>query len=321
LPDAIGVTRLLLVVLLALAGLPDRPAAARPAGDPVLVAVGDISPDPFRPWLGGQDDLATADLAESLAPDLVLPLGDNQYEFGKTEAFTHPEGYARSWGRQGIYERSCPVAGNHEYWTTPGAAGFQGYFTARLRACAQTGRPDLGWYAYDLGTWRVYALNTDCGRTSPYTSPPCDAASEQVRWLQRDLQANAGRRCILAYWHHQRWGSYFPDDRNLRYLWNALNHVHADLVLAGHEHSYARFTAMTWDGHVAPLGRGIRQIVVGTGGRSLLAFTDPPREGVRHRDDQHFGVLKLTLRDGGWSSEFHRVGGVVDDRVAAGCWT
>jgi hypothetical protein len=78
---------------------------------------------------------------------------------------------------------------------------------------------------------------------------------------------------------------------------------------------------MTWDGHVAALGRGIRQIVVGTGGRSRLAFTDPPREGVRHRDDQHFGVLKLTLRDGGWSSEFHRVGGVVDDRVAAGCWT
>src|SRR5919201_2368020 len=126
---------MLLVLLLALAGLPDRPAAAQPPGDPVLVAAGDISPDPLRPWLGGQDDLATADLAESLTPDLVLPLGDNQYEFGKNEAFTHPEGYARSWGRQGIRDRSCPVAGNHEYWTTPGAAGFQSYFAARLRAC------------------------------------------------------------------------------------------------------------------------------------------------------------------------------------------
>jgi len=316
------VTRVLLVLLLALGSLPAAPARAQPAGDPVLVAVGDSSPDPFRPWLGGQDDLVTADLVGTLAPDRVLPLGDNQYEFGRSEAFRHPEGYAQSWGRQSIYDRSCPVAGNHEYWTTPGAAGFHTYFAQRLQQCAQTGRPDLGWYAYDLGTWRVYALNTDCGRTSPYTSPPCDATSEQVRWLQQDLQAHAGRRCILAYWHHQRWGSYFPDDGALRYLWNALNHVHADVVLTGHEHSYARFTAMTWNGHAAAFGRGIRQIVVGTGGRSVLPFTSPPREGARYRDDQHFGVVKLTLRDGSWSSAFHRTDGTVDDGVAAaGCWT
>ena len=93
------------------------------------------------------------------------------------------------------------------------------------------------------------------------------------------------------------------------------------MVLTGHEHSYARFTAMTWDGHAAAFGRGIRQIVVGTGGRSLLPFTDPPREGARYRDDQHFGVVKLTLRDGSWSSAFYRTDGTVDDSVAAGCWT
>ena len=107
----------------------------------------------------------------------------------------------------------------------------------------------------------------------------------------------------------------------MRLFWNALNHVHADLVLTGHEHSYARFTAMTWDGRVAAGGRGIRQIVVGTGGRSVLPFTDPPRAGTRHRDDQHFGVLRLTLREGGWSSSCHRTEGTVDDGVAAGCWT
>jgi len=55
------VTRVLLVLLLALGSLPAAPAGAQPAGDPVLVAVGDISPDPFRPWLGAQDDLDTAD--------------------------------------------------------------------------------------------------------------------------------------------------------------------------------------------------------------------------------------------------------------------
>ena len=285
----------------------------------MLVAAGDIAPDPFRPWLGGQDDLATANLVEALAPDRVLALGDNQYEFGKLEAFTHPEGYAQSWGRQSIYDRTCPVAGNHEYWTTPGATGFQTYFAGRLQECAQTGRPDLGWYRLrsgDLaGVCPQHRLRPDQPFTSPSATPlragPLAPAGPP---------GHAGRRCILAYWHHQRWGNYFPDDGRLRYLWNALNHVHADLVVAGHEHSYARFTAMTWDGHAAAFGRGIRQIVVGTGGRSVLPFTNPPREGTRYRDDQHFGVLKLTLRDGSWSSAFHRTDGIVDDSVAAGCW-
>ena len=88
--DMVGVTRVLLALLLALGSHTAAPAGAQPAGDPVLVVVGDIAPDPFRPWLGGQDDLATAELVGGLAPDRVLPLGDNQYEFGKIEAFTHP---------------------------------------------------------------------------------------------------------------------------------------------------------------------------------------------------------------------------------------
>jgi hypothetical protein len=99
-----------------------------------------------------------------------------------------------------------------------------------------------------------------------------------------------------------------------------LNHAHADLVLVAHEHTYARLTAMTWDGKVATRGKGIRQITVGTGGRSVKPFTKPPREGTRYRDDQHFGVLKVTLRDGSWASVFHHTDGVVADPSSASCW-
>jgi hypothetical protein len=59
----------------------------------VLVAAGDIAPDPFRPDLGGLDDLATAALVEGISPDRVAPLGDNQYEYGRLYAFQHPEGF------------------------------------------------------------------------------------------------------------------------------------------------------------------------------------------------------------------------------------
>jgi hypothetical protein len=294
-------------------------AADAQQADPVVVAAGDIAPDPFRPELGGLDDMDTAALVEALSPDRVAPLGDNQYEFGRLHAFQHPEGYAASWGRQAIYDRSCPVAGNHEYWNTPGANGFHTYFGHRLTACAAPGgRPDLGYYAYDLGTWRLYALNSDCGRRGP--SPSCARDSAQVRWLKADLAANP-HRCTLAYWHHPRWAqSAFPDDANVQYFWRALNQARADLVLVGHEHAYARLTAMTWDGNQAARGKGIRQILVGTGGRSIKPFTKPPRVGTRYRDDQHFGVLQVALRDGSWTSGFHRTDGVVADPASASCW-
>jgi hypothetical protein len=310
----------LVAAMIAVAGLLAVPKAGGQQQNPVLVAVGDISPDPFRPTLGGQDDNRTADLVGQLHPDRVVLLGDVQYEFGKLEAYRHSEGYFRSWGRPAIQTLTCPAAGNHEYWTSPGAAGFQAYFADRLRACASSGHPELGYYAYDLGTWRIYALSSDCRRTSPYTSPPCGQTSDQVRWLKADLQAHASRRCILAYWHHPRFGTYFGDDSLLDYIWRALNHVHADVVLNGHEHAYTRHTALTWDGHVASAAQGIREIIVGTGGRSLLPFNKPPREGTKVRDDQHYGVLKLTLRDGGWTSSFHRTDGTVTDSVSASCW-
>ena len=294
------------------------PAGAQPA-DPVVVAAGDISPDPFRPGLGGLDDLDTAALVEAISPDRVAPLGDNQYEYGRLKAFQHPEGYVASWGRQAIYDLSCPVAGNHEYLNTPGANGFHTFFGPRLSACAAPGgRPDLGYYAYDLGTWRVYALNSDCGRRG--TSPSCASDSALVKWLQADLAANP-RPCTLAYWHHPRWAqSAFPDDPNVQYFWNALNQARADLVLVAHEHTYARLTSMTWDGKVAARGKGIRQITVGTGGRSIKPFTKPARVGTRDRDDQHFGVVKVTLRAGSWASAFHRTDGVVADPASASCW-
>jgi hypothetical protein len=44
------------------------------------------------------------------------------------------------------------------------------------------------YYAYNLGDWRIYALNSEIGASS---------TSVQVKWLQKDLTANP-KRCILA---------------------------------------------------------------------------------------------------------------------------
>jgi hypothetical protein len=88
----------------------------------------------------------------------------------------------------------------------------------------------------------------------------------------------------------------------LRPLWQALYNAHADLVINGHEHSYERFAPQDPNGNADPKN-GIREIVVGTGGRSHdpLGF---PIANSEKRNAESFGVLKLTLWPGKYGWEF-----------------
>jgi hypothetical protein len=52
----------------------------------------------------------------------------------------------------------------------------------------------------------------------------------------------------------------------------------------------------------------------------VLLPLPPPRESSRYRDDDHYGVIHLTLAPTAWRSEFHRTDGQVADRAVAGCW-
>ena len=85
-----------------------------------------------------------------------------------------------------------------------------------------------------------------------------------MAWLKADLAANP-HQCTLAYWHHPRYSSgrhgnqAFMDE-----LWDVLYDAGAEIVLAGHDHSYERFAPMNAAGNLDP-GRGIVSFVVGTG--------------------------------------------------------
>jgi acid phosphatase type 7 len=74
------------------------------------------------------------------------------------------------------------------------------------------------------------------------------------------------------------------------------------VVLSGHGHDYERFAPQTSSG-VADPARGIREFVVGTGGRSLRAFgTIRANSEVRNSDT--YGVLKLTLHTSSYEWQF-----------------
>jgi len=277
-----------------------------------VVAAGDIACSPssryFNGGLGTSDKCRqkyTADLIGQLGADAVLTLGDNQYEEGTLEQFM--TSYDPSWGQyKGI---TYPSVGNHEY-RVPGAADYYTYFGARA------GDPSRGYYSFDLGGWHIIALNSNCGAVGG-----CEAGSEQERWLRADLAAHP-TTCTLAYWHHPLFssGSHGNDPATTDF-WRALYEAGAELVLVGHDHNYERFAPQTPDG-VADPEKGIRQFVVGTGGKNHYSISAAqPNSEVR--DGTTHGVLKLDLREGGYDWAFvPEVGGTgtFTDSGRASCY-
>ncbi len=221
-------------------------------------------------------DEATAALLDGLGGQ-VLTLGDNVYENGTLAEFNNC--YDPTWGR--AKARTHPAAGNHEY-QTGNPAGYFSYFGSAA------GDPALGYYSYDYGTWHIVVLNSNCSNVS------CAVGSAQEQWLRADLAANDAQ-CTLATWHHPRFSSGNSHGNNtpVAPLFQALYDYNAEIVLNGHEHNYERFAPQTPSAVADPL-RGVREFVVGTGGRSHYGFTTPqPNSQVRNGDT--YGVLQLQL--------------------------
>ena len=133
------------------------------------------------------------------------------------------------------------------------------------------------------------------------------ASSEQVNWLQADLAANPSQ-CVLAYWHQPRWssGNHHGSNPTYQTLWQTFYEAGAELVINGHEHNYERFAPMNAAGQADVLG--LREFVVGTGGRNHYSF-GTILTNSQVRDDTSFGVLKLSLHPGSYDWQFIPVAG------------
>ena len=304
---------MVLAVALALAVVVEEPRPqAQTDHDTVsgvrVAAAGDIACDPASPWYGNGlgsglqcRQRATSDLVVGAGYEVVLALGDIQYGLGARGAFE--ASYDASWGR--VKSSTRPVPGNHEYGTA-GAASYFEYFGAAA------GDPTEGYYSFEVGDWHVVALNSNCVAVGG-----CDTGSAQERWLRSDLAAHPAR-CTLAYWHHPRYSSgWHGSDVTYAAFWEALVDANADLVLVGHDHGYERFAPQNARGG-RDLARGIREFVVGTGGRSLRRFTrvSPNSEA---RDATSFGVLELTLGADAYGWRYRPAVGWFADAGSARC--
>jgi alkaline phosphatase len=99
-------------------------------------------------------------------------------------------------------------------------------------------------------------------------------------------------------------------------LWQAAVDAHVEVVLTGHDHSYERFAPQTADGTPSP--DAPREFVVGTGGRSLYAFTRVAANSAV-RVGSEFGFLRLTLDRGGYGWLFVTADGRVLDTGTGTC--
>jgi len=273
-----------------------------------IAAAGDIACDPASSsFNGGQGSglncrqLATSDLLVGAGYAAVLALGDIQYEDGARSKFDLS--YDPSWGR--VESITKPAPGNHEYQTA-GAAGYYDYFGAAA------GDPAKGYYSFELGGWHIVTLNSNCSAVGG-----CGAGSAQEQWLRADLTASPAS-CTLAYWHHPRFSSgEHGSDSTYTAFWQALYDADADVVLVGHDHDYERFAPQTPSGAL-DLTRGIREFVVGTGGKNVRTFPNvKPNSEVR--DATSLGVLELTLGSGTYEWRFRPAVGSFADSGSAAC--
>jgi hypothetical protein len=298
---AAGVVAALLVL-----GLSDgRSAQAQTTTAAVVVGAGDIASS------GSTGDEATAQLlgniTEGNTKGTVLALGDNAYEEGSLAQYNTY--YDPTWGD--YKTRTRPAVGNHEYRTGPYPPGASGYFDYFGTEAA--GERDKGYYSYDQGAWHIVVLNSEClywpdGSKDGPSGCSSLRQANMIEWLKGDLDAHSTTACTLAYFHQPRFSSGNGGNAlETRPIWAALYAANADVVLSAHDHIYERFAPQTPDG-TFNTARGIREFVVGTGGKNHGGI-GTIKANSKVRNTTTFGVLKLTLNATSYSWKFVPVAG------------
>jgi hypothetical protein len=291
----VDIRRLVVISVVAVAvAVVWSPAAV--AQDPVIAAAGDIACDPVDPNFNGGAGTeghcrqrATSDLLVGAPLAAVLPLGDIQYNSASLSNIRAV--YDPTWGR--VKSISRPILGNHE----GSGLGYFDYFNGAGAADGPAGPRGKGYYSFDVGSWHLVALNSNCDLVA------CSAGSEQEQWLRADLAAHPAS-CTLAYSHHARYSSGHDGSNTfMQPLWEALADADAEIVLSSHSHDYERFAPLDRNGNLDQ-ARGIRQFVVGTGGAFFTGGLDSLEAHSEVAQNDTFGVLFLTLHASSYDWRF-----------------
>jgi chitodextrinase len=234
----------------------------------------------------------TAARVEAINPDLVLTMGDSQYDDGTWDDYT--KYYDKTWGR--FKAKTRPVPGNHDTYDDAGFEyAYKRYFGTLATPQGKT------FYSFDTGNWHFVALDSNL---------PLTAGSEQIAWLKADLAAHH-KGCVAAYWHHPLFSSGgHGNDPVSKLAWQELYKAKADLILNGHDHHYERFAPQDPAAKADP--DGIVEIVGGMAGASPYDIENV-QPNSQFRLSGTYGVLKLSLTDTTFSWQLVQENGQIRD--------
>jgi hypothetical protein len=298
--------------------------------DPILIGAGDIV-DPNPGHAANTAKLIQNQIA--YGEDVhVFTAGDNTNDVTGYAPYSYYTTYFDpTWGLFKSYIR--PSAGNHDYGSLLDGTKSYGYgyfsyfngYTGSVTNPNTNGAAGLlqGWYSYNIGSWHIVVLNSNCTRADACITGPTDTSStaqkwqNEIDWLTTDLNNN-NAVCTAAIWHHPLYSSGQHDDTSSSFvkpLWTTLLNYGVDIVMNGHDHNYERFAPQNDVGIVD--SNGITEFVVGTGGLANFQWgaTDPAGKLIVHNNSQYLtantsntsipnlntnipdynGVLRLTL--------------------------
>lgn len=218
----------------------------------------------------GFDGVPEADVAamiKSKYPYFIVTTGDNNYPSGAASTIDLNIGkhyhefiapYYGNYGPGSNTNRFFPSIGNHD-WATASAQPHIDYFTLP---------GNERYYDTLIGNVHLFILNSQPGEPDGVSD-----TSVQANWLELQLERSTGI-WKLVFFHHPPYSSDAVHGNQTWMQW-PFGLWGADIVFAGHAHTYERL-------HV----NNLPYIISGLGGRSIYGFSTPkPGSEVRYNSD------------------------------------
>ncbi len=258
----------------------------------------------------GSNNSHEADVAALVAaetPDVVATVGDNAYGNAGFDAaigqYYHGfiGAYAGSYGAGSPTNRFFPALGNHDISDGGHLAGYLSYFT--LPGAGVTSlRPSGNERYYDVvqGPVHLFFIDSDPSEPAGIT-----ASSAQATWLRNGLAASPSPWNVVLF-HHAPFSSSSGHGSTAALQW-PFEQWGADLVLAGHDHTYERVVRDD-DNDGTPL----TYVVDGLGGQSPYGFSTPVA-GSQVRYNADYGALLVDATETTLTGRFRTVGGSTVD--------
>lgn len=245
---------------------------------------------------GLDDEAEVAALVESWEPDFIITTGDNNYPSGSAETidahlgqfyhgFIYP--YVGDYGEGADINRFFPSLGNHD-WDTSSAQPYLDYFDLP---------GNERYYDFTWGAVHFFALDSDTREPDGVGS-----SSKQAEWLKAQLAASTEPFNII-YMHHAPYSSGLHG--SIDWMQWPFAEWGADLVLAGHDHTYERIEH-----------EGIFYVVNGVGGASIYPF-GVPVEGSQVRYNEAHGAMLVEAGEASLHIEFVNSSGDLIDQFEA----